>query len=110
MHLLDEFLRGGHALAQLIHYVLVALRVGIRYVVAKPDVAALQHGIELRQLAYYLCVKVEDAAVVLPQLLDALRRHETAPNQVLQRTLRYPLGILHVALAAGQLLDEIGID
>ena len=34
---------------------------------------------------------------------------EAAANQVLQRTHRYPLRILHVALAARKLLDEIGV-
>ena len=51
----------------------------------------------------------EQEAVVLAELLDALRWDETAANKVLMRTLSYPLRILYVALAVGKLPDEIGI-
>ena len=105
----DEFLRVGYAIAQIIHHVLVALRVGVRHIVAQADVAALHDTVELGQLTHNLRVEVEDAAVVLTQLLDAFGRHEAAAHQLLQRTLRYPLRILHVALATWQLLDEVGI-
>ena len=97
-------------LKELPHHILVTLGVRIRHVVAQSDVTALHHTVELGQLAHNLRVKVEDAAVVLTQLLNTLWWYETAAYQVLQRTLRYPLGILHVALAARQLLDEVGID
>ncbi len=107
---LDEFLRFGDSLAELPHHILVTLGVRVRHVVAKTDVAALHHAVEFRELAYNLRFKIKDTAVILPQLLNTLGRNETAAHQILQRTLRYPLGILHVALAARQLLDEIGID
>ena len=110
MYLLDELLRVGDSLTEFSHHILVALGVRVRHVVAKTDVAALHHAVEFRELAYNLRIKIEDTAVVLAQLLNTLGRNETAAHQILQCTLRYPLGILHVALAAGKLLDEIGID
>ena len=110
MHFLDQFLRICNALAEHVHDLLVTFRVGVRHIVAQPDVATLHDAVELRELAHYLRIKVEDATVVLAKLLDALRRHEAATHQILHRALRYPLGILHVALAAGKLLDEVRVD
>ena len=110
VHFLDEFLRIGDAFAEHVHDLLVTFRVCVRHIVAQPDVAPLHDSVELRELAHYLRVEVEDAPVILTQLLDALRRNEAAAHQVLHRALRYPLGILHVALAAGQLPDEVRVD
>lgn len=67
-------------------------------------------SIELGKLADDFVTEVIDAAVLKAELLDALRRDETAENKFLHHALRYPLGILHVTLVPWQLLDEIGID
>ena len=71
------------------------------------DIVLTMDGFDL------LCPHTGQSVRLTPKeakLLDALRRHETATHQVLHRALRYPLGILHIALAAGKLLDEVRID
>ncbi len=100
----------SHAVAQVGHHVLVAFGVRVGHVVAQADVAPEHHRVKFRQLADNLGIEVEDTAIVLPQLLDDFGRHEVAADQVLQRALRYPLGILNITLAPRQLPDEVGVD
>ena len=69
----------------------------------------MQHSIKFGQLSYYLLVEVEYTTVILAQLLDYLRRYETAAYEFLHRTLGNLLCILHVTLATGELFDEIRI-
>ncbi len=71
---------------------------------------ALHRSVKLAQLTHNLVIKVVDATVVLPQLLDALRRDKTSTNKFLEHALRYPLGILDITLVSEKLLDEIRVD
>lgn len=50
VYFLDKLLWVGHALAQLVHDILVALGVGVRHIVAQADVAPLHHTVHLLQL------------------------------------------------------------
>ena len=88
----------------------ITLAVSIGNIVAQSDIASLQCGIQLGQFPVNLIVKVEDAPVILPKLLDSFRRYKTSTHQFLQHALCNPLSILYVTLVARQLLDEIGID
>ena len=107
---LHECLRIGYALTYLVYDGFVAFAVRVRHIVAQSDVTPLYGCVQLGKLSDNLVVKVIDAAVVLPQLLDALGWDKTAANQVLQHAFRYPLSILHVTLVTGKLLDEIRVD
>lgn len=106
----DQLVRVCNALGYSADDIPVALAVHIGDTVAQADVAALHHGIQFGQLADYLLVEIEDAAVVLAELLYDIWRDKTAVRQLLHRAFRYPLRILHVALTAGKLPDEIRID
>src|SRR5215218_5513424 len=44
------------------------------------------------------------------QLADRLRRHEARPQQAVLEQLAEPLGVLHVGLAPGHVLDVLGVD
>ena len=110
VNLLHKHLGVGHALADPVYDGLVALAVRVGHVVAQPDVAPLDDGVELGELSDNLVVKVVDAPVILAQLLDALGRDEAATDKFLHHALRYPPGILDIALVAGKLPDEVGVD
>ena len=78
--------------------------------VAEAEAASLQHGVKLVRVVHEVVLQVEYAAIVLAHVLNHRVGHETAAYQSLQHALGYPLGVLHVALAAGELLDEIRVD
>ncbi len=65
---------------QALYDLLVTLRVGVGHVVAQTQVATLHHRVKLGEFAYNLGIEVEDASVVLEQLLDNLWRDETATD------------------------------
>ena len=54
-------------------------------------------------------LQVKYATVELPHVLNYWLRHKTASYEVLKQTLGYPLGILDITLASGQLLDEVWV-
>ena len=54
-------------------------------------------------------LEIEYAAVELTHVLDYRLRHKTASYEVLKQTLGYPLRILDITLATGELLDEVRV-
>ena len=105
-----EHLRVGNALRYTGYDFFITLAVSIGNIVAQSDIASLQCSVLLGQFSVNLIVKVEDAPVILSELLDSLRRHKASTYQFLQHALRNPLSVLYVTLMTWQLLDEIGID
>ena len=110
VYLLEKFLWVSHALAQIVHYVLVTLRIGIGHIITQTDVAAMHDAVQFRQFPDNLRIEVEDTTIVLTQLLNALWRHKTTTDKLFLGTFCYPLGFLHIALATWKLFDELGID
>ena len=91
----------GLALGQQPHHLLVAPAVGRGEVIADPDVASLEQGIQFGEFVHLLLVQVEDAPVVLAHALHEGFGDEASPNQVLQGAFRYPGRIPHIAFPAG---------
>lgn len=85
---------------------LVAPALDLRDIVAQVECAALQGVIQLVGVVASVFIEVEDAAVVLAHVLHNRLGHETTLDEIFQQTLRYPLRVLDIALATGQLLDE----
>ena len=88
----------------------VAFGVRCRDVVADADVTALDALVQFDKVTADGGVEVEDTAVILPQTLYLLVRNKTRCNQIVEQASGYPLGILHIALFARELFDEIRID
>ena len=109
MNGLRQFLGVCHAFGYQPDHFLIPLGVGIGHIVADADVAPLQGRVHLAEFANYLSVKVRDASVVLPKLLDEVARDIAAADKVFKETGGYPLRVLHIALLAGQLLDEVRV-
>ena len=105
----EQFVGTGHAIGQQLDDFLVTPAVGRGDIVANPDIATLEQGVQFGELANLRLVQVEDATVVLTHALHEGIRDKTSTDKVLQRAFRYPGGIPHIALATGKLFDEIGV-
>ncbi len=73
------------------------------------DVGALQ---QLQHPVAHFRPRLDQRAPVthqLAQVADRRRRHEALGDQAVADQLRDPLGVLHVGLAAGHVLDVVGV-
>ena len=109
VHGFQQFWGNDHTFRQQLYNILATLAVGVRDIIAEPDLATLEQGVQFGEFTDLLLVQVEDATVVLTHALHQGIRDETSTDKVLQRAFRYPGGIPHIALATGKLFDEIGV-
>ena len=98
------------AFGDLVDDALVTLPFDLGDEVAETEAAPLHHGVKLVGVVHQVFILVEYATAVLAHVLNHRVGHETAAYQVLLHALGYPLRVLHVALAVGELLDEIRVD
>ena len=105
----SQFSRVRNTLGNLLNNLLITLAICRRCVIADKNITALKGCIKFGELIYNILVQIEDAAVILTQLLNAVFRNITSADKVLQKTGRYPFTILHLTLLVRKLLDEVRI-
>ncbi|SCQ22968.1 hypothetical protein TFUB22_01524 [Tannerella forsythia] len=109
MHKTEEFIRIGLSVDYRFEYRPIAFAFGGSHVIAEPKTASLQSCVEFVAVVGRIFAQVHDTAVQFAHILNDGLGNEASLDQIFQKTLRDPSGILHVTFPAGKLLDEIGI-
>ena len=109
MNKLDEFVGACPTANDGFQHGLVAFAPGGGHIITQPKPTPLQGGVKLVAVVGHVLIKIHNTTVELAHILHDGTGYETSFDKILQDTFRYPLGILDIALAAGQLLDEIRI-